>query len=211
MFQSKWILCITFVALFCLLLAVPAFAAQSNAVISAGELNGFVDSEGVVIIDVRAADAYGAGHIPGAVSVQTSEFFEELAGVKQMAAGPEKFSALLSKTGVAEESQVVIYSAGNDFKHAARLWWTFHIYGHQNAQLLDGGFDTWVAAGYDVSTDPVTPAASVYTLTAEDVNQDAVATTDEVKSALGTDTVIIDCRDENYYQGKNIRPRAAGT
>lgn len=208
--RSKLILYTILVIIFSLVLALPALGAQSNALINATELNKLLDRDDVVIIDVRNAEAYQTGHIPGAVSVQTSEFYEDRDGVKKLAAGPEKFSALLSRIGVNKNSRVIIYSTGNDLKHATRLWWVFHMYGHENAQVLDGGIDAWNALGYELSTQAVTPSPAEYTLTAADVRQDTVATTEEVKAALNTGTVIVDCRNTDYFQGKAAKAARAG-
>ncbi len=210
MLRSKWAFCFAMVALFCLLIAQPSLGDQHNALITAEELKNALSEENLVIIDVRATDAYQAGHIPGAISVQTLEFYEDRDGVKKMAAGPEKFSALLSKIGVTKESRVVVYSAGNDLKHATRLWWVLHMYGHQNAQVLDGGLDAWIASGYETSTVPGTPTPSEYTLTAADVQQDTLATIEEVKAALGGAAIILDARNDDYYQGKKYKAARSG-
>lgn len=208
--RNKWILCAVLAMLFSLVLALPAVGAESNALIKAENLNNLVDSNSAVIIDIRDAEAYQAGHIPGAISVQTSEFYEDRDGVEKLAAGPEKFSQLLSNIGVTKDKQVIIYSAGNDLKHATRVWWVFHMYGHQNVQVLDGGIDFWKALGYELSTEEVTPSAAEYTVTESDVQKDTVATVEEVKAALNSNTIIVDCRNTDYFQGKVAKAARAG-
>jgi len=177
--------------------------------VTAAELNDLLGEEGVVILDVRKS-GYDEGHIPRAVSVTTAEFYEEREGVKKMAAGPEKMSAFLSRIGVTRESRIIIYADAKGLKYATRLWWVLKLYGHENAQVLDGGIEAWTAAGYELSTEPVTPEPSTYTVTAADVRQDAVATTAEVKAALKTDTVIVDCRSLDYFRGKKAKAARSG-
>lgn|GEM_PF-1945911 len=200
--RKKWIMSSILVLLFTLVAALPAVGAESSALISAEELNDILNGDNVVIIDIRDAEAYKAGHIPGAISVQASEFYEDRDGVQKLAAGPEKFSALLSSNGIDEDSQVIIYTAGKDLKYATRAWWVFHMYGLQNAQVLDGGIDAWKALGYELSDLAVTPSTTKHTVTEANIQQNTVATTEEVKDALDSNAVIVDCRNTDYFQGK---------
>ena len=45
---------------------------MTDVLITAGELAEFLTKEPCVIIDTRNPEAYGAGHLPGAVNVQES-------------------------------------------------------------------------------------------------------------------------------------------
>lgn len=208
MSRSKWLLSVVLVAVLCLGLSLPAYADGAAALINADELKGIIGEDGLVVVDIRAAELYAEGHIPGAVSVQTSEFYEERDGIKQMAAGPEKFSALLSRIGVNDGSKVVVYAAGDKTLYATRLWWNLKMYGHENAQVLNGGIDSWVRAGFETSTEPVTPTPSVYNVGA--VDESTVATFEEVKAARAGDAVIVDCRDAAFFAGQQFKAARSG-
>jgi rhodanese-related sulfurtransferase len=55
-----------------LMLAAPGRAAEDEADarrLPLGDVKKALDEGGIVLIDVRAAEAYGNGHIPGALSV----------------------------------------------------------------------------------------------------------------------------------------------
>jgi len=48
--------------------------------------------------------------------------------------------------GVSDNTHVVVVPAGvssTDFGSAARAYWTFKVFGHDNVSILDGGFAAW--------------------------------------------------------------------
>jgi len=54
---------------------------------------------------------------------------------------------LLSRSGAAADSQIVVYSA--DAMHdAARFVWQLRMLGHERAWYIDGGINAWYAAGF---------------------------------------------------------------
>ena len=107
--------------------------------------------DAVVLADVRwalggppGADAFAAGHLPGAVFVDLDA---DLAAPASPAAGrhplpePPAFAAAMSRLGIGDDSVVVAYddSAGSS---AARLVWMLRALGVE-AALLDGGLRAW--------------------------------------------------------------------
>jgi thiosulfate/3-mercaptopyruvate sulfurtransferase len=65
---------------------------------------------------------------------------------------PAIFAAILGRWGVEPDTQVVVYdSAGGMI--AARLWWMLHWMGHEQAAVLDGGWQAWQQAGLPTSSD----------------------------------------------------------
>ena len=93
-----------------------------------------------VLIDVREADEFGAGHIPGAVHFSHGmiEF---------------KFSA--NPTLQSRDIKIVLYckTSGRAALAAAAL----QDMGYLNVQSISGGFDAWAAAGKPVAK-PETPS-----------------------------------------------------
>lgn len=91
------------------------------------------------------ADAYRAGHIPGAVFAHLDR---ELSGPPLSDCGrhplpsPEALRELFGGWGISTGTQVVAYDAqGGAF--AARLWWMLRYMGHEACAVLDGGWQAW--------------------------------------------------------------------
>ncbi len=193
-------------------LTVAALAAPgAHELIKPDQLKGLLHSNNVVVIDVRDATAYSAGNIPGAVWVDKDDFYEDVTftiddttyTVGSMAASPEKLAGLLSSIGVTPLTHVVIYSTAANTKIATRLWWVLEMYGHKNAQVLEGGIEAWTASGYPTSTESVTPVAADYPASELVVNDDMVATLNEVQNR-SQETVLVDCRSLTAYNTKHI-------
>jgi thiosulfate/3-mercaptopyruvate sulfurtransferase len=104
----------------------------------------------VVVVDLRrnpdggsAADAYRAGHIPGAVLV---DFDSCCAGPSSPAEGskplpaPEDFARCLAQAGIGDAATVVVYD--HEGAYAARLVWMLRALGG-SAAVLDGGLAAW--------------------------------------------------------------------
>lgn len=55
--------------------------------------------------------------------------------------------------GIENTDPIVVYDGMNIFS-AARVFWTFKYFGHQNIAVLDGGFPAWKAASGPISDAP---------------------------------------------------------
>lgn len=121
------------------------------------------DHPDAVVCDVRSyldgrrgADAYAAGHLPGAVFVDLDAV---LAGPPSPERGrhplptPEVFAAGLGGLGIGADNLVVAYDDDHGAM-ASRLVWLLRLLGCR-AALLDGGFTGWRGP---VFTAPVTRA-----------------------------------------------------
>ncbi len=83
-----------------------------------------------VLIDVREADEYAAGHLPGAVLLPRGLLEFKLSGTPTLAS---------------RDLKVVLYCKTSG--RAALAAQTMHSMGYLNVQSIAGGFDAWVAAG----------------------------------------------------------------
>ena len=66
---------------------------------------------------------------------------------------PEFFADAIGKLGVGDDTNVVLYSTANHW-WATRLWWMLCVFGHDNAAVLNGGFQKWVREGQAVEQGP---------------------------------------------------------
>ncbi|WP_347250188.1 rhodanese-like domain-containing protein [Zoogloea sp.] len=87
-----------------------------------------------VLLDVREADEYAAGHLPGAVHVSRGMLEFKLGGTPELSH---------------RDLKVVLYcKTGGRAALAAR---SLQDMGYLNVQSLAGGFDAWAAAGKPVA------------------------------------------------------------
>ena len=115
-----------------------------------------------LLLDLRPAEAYAAGHLPGAVHL-------DLFGISLIDTDPAPLRAflwilehLLASRGVDASRHVVVYDEKSGMR-AARAFWALEYFGHEHTRLLDGGFGAWQAEGHPISTEPVAPASTSWT------------------------------------------------
>ncbi len=97
---------------------------------------------------------FEAGHIPGAQFVDIDAELSDPAqapGLHFMLPSPEHFAAAMARLGIGNDTFVVCYATANHW-WATRLWWTLRVFGHDNAAVLNGGFQKWQAEGRAVES-----------------------------------------------------------
>ena len=159
-----------------------------------------------ILFDVSAGSKarYDEQHLDGAFYLDLNT---DLADIKDFAVGGrhplptfEHFSEDLAKYGVTKDSHVIVYDDKNGANAAARFWWMLKSIGHQKVQVLNGGYDAAVKAGFAVSSEIPTPkTAEPYQITEWQL---PLAEIDEVEVAGNSDNhAVIDVRDANRYAG----------
>ena len=126
---------------------------------------------GPVLLDVRwqlggppGIDSYRRGHLPTAVFTDLDRVLAGPPGPGGRHPLPEPaiFQTAMRAAGVRQDRAVVVYDDG-DATIAARGWWTLRYYGHQNVQVLDGGYQAWLRAGLAVTQAEPGPAPGDFT------------------------------------------------
>ncbi len=165
----------------------------------------------LVVLDIREAAAFAAGHIPGAVS---SPYAADGWRVAKAGAGmlpdEDALAAMFARLGLRPQDHVVIVSAGeavNDFSGAARVFWTLRVAGHRRLSILSGGLRAWAVSGGPVETGMPTPRpASTYPVR---IDGSLRATADDVARAVDTgDAVLVDGRSLAFFEGREKSSQA---
>lgn len=119
-----------------------------------------------LLIDVRSASDFEAGHIPGAVNVPWSDLRAEQMGISGQLADPQVISAAFAEVGLVQEQAVLLYDARSS-RDAGRLAWSLEISGHSGlVQILDGGWQQWTEQDLESSTQLPETAMSDWQATA---------------------------------------------
>jgi len=175
------------------ILATDAFP-RADLLIESGELAKPEVVRQFVILDVRSAADYAAGHLPSARWVDHSAWAKAFGDGKD-ATG---WSKRIGELGIASDAKVVIYDAS--YKDAARIWWILRYWGVEDVRLLHGGWPAWKAAGLPVET--ITPKTTTPLTFAGVPRTRRLATKQQLLDALKTDALqIIDARSEAEYCG----------
>ena len=88
-------------------------------------------------------------HIAGAVFFDIETIADTSVSLPHMLPSPEQFAQAVSGLGIGTGDRVVVYDTGGVMS-AARVWWTFRVFGHENVAVLDGGFRKWTREGRPV-------------------------------------------------------------
>ena len=86
---------------------------------------------------------FAARHIPGAVFFDIDEIADRDSALPHMMPDAETFAASVGALGIGNGQRVVVYDTHGLFS-AARAWWMFRAFGHDDVAILDGGFPKWV-------------------------------------------------------------------
>ena len=107
-----------------------------------------IDATWFMPSDPRDAKAlYAERRIPGAIFFDIDEISDTSSDLPHMLPPPEKFASRMKKAGVGDGARVIIYD-NHGLMSAARVWWTFRVFGHEDVAVLDGGFPAWERSGY---------------------------------------------------------------
>lgn len=59
----------------------------------------------------------------------------------------EHFELECRKLGINEDSEIVVFDSFGIYS-SPRVWWLFHVMGHNNIAILDGGLPGWIEMGF---------------------------------------------------------------
>jgi thiosulfate/3-mercaptopyruvate sulfurtransferase len=128
------------------------------------------------------------GHIPGSVFVNVlSELSDPNGATSLMMPKIEDFAAIMAGRGIGDGMRVILYDNSNH-AWAARVWWMLRVCGFDNAAVLNGGWNKWVAEGRAVSTEARSYPAATLT---PDPRPELMVTKDQVLSSLGKENITL--------------------
>jgi thiosulfate/3-mercaptopyruvate sulfurtransferase len=160
-----------------------------------------INNPHVVIVEVdEDTTLYAQGHIENSITFNWREDLQD--GLRRDIISKEGFEALLSKSGIANDSTVILYGGNNNW-FAAYAYWYFKLYGHQDVRLLDGGRKRWELDARPFVTATPTRTATRYVAKEQDLSLRAFR--DEVVAAIGVKN-IVDVRSPAEFSGELAAP-----
>ncbi|PIP39981.1 MAG: hypothetical protein COX19_06665, partial [Desulfobacterales bacterium CG23_combo_of_CG06-09_8_20_14_all_51_8] len=155
-----------------------------------------LSEDSVVILDARSADAYNAGHIPGALSMPWQGFSDSGLNLKPVS----ELEDLLGEAGIERDTWMIIYDDTTaSWGASGRLFWMFEYLGCPNVRILDGGWDKWIADGNQPETIVQTRKAQKFEAM---VNDSIVTDKEHIADRLNdSDFALIDTRTDAEFIG----------
>lgn len=186
---------------------------MTDALISCEELSASLGRADVVVLDAsfflpnqkRNAHAeYATAHIPGARFFGVDEIAGRATSLPHMLPSAEEFARAAGKLGIGDDTWVVVYD-DNHFMASARVWWTFHVFGHGKVSVLDGGFRRWRELGLPCDSGAGEPAPRVFTPRYRPELVRNLAAMRKLAGAPGIQ--VLDARSPGRFQGHDPEPR----
>ena len=147
---------------------------------------------------------YRAGHIPGAVFFDIEAISDHSTDLPHMLPGPTLFGEAVGALGIGDDDTIVVYDSPSLFS-AARVWWTFRLFGAKNVFILDGGLPKWKSEGRPLDSGDVKRPARTFNAK---MNVGAVALLDDMRLAVsGDDVQVVDARSAARFAGTAPEPR----
>ncbi len=105
-------------------------------------------------VAVPGRRTYEEAHIPGADFLDLQgEFSDATTRLRFMMPATAQLETAFGRHGLGADSRVVLYSIGT-MMWATRFWWMLRSLGFDQAAVLDGGFDKWMAEGQPTESGP---------------------------------------------------------
>ncbi len=147
---------------------------------------------------------YHAGHIPGAQFFHIDVIADPNSDLPHMLPSAADFAKAVGAMGITNSDRVVVYD-GIGLQSAARVWWEFRAFGHDNVALLNGGLPKWSAEGRALesaapSPTPVTFSATLNSALVRSVEQLMANTESRAEQ-------VLDVRPKGRFDGTDAEPR----
>jgi len=197
MSQSRVLFCVFLIVFF---LPISLFARSAPVFVTVDWLAQHLSDPTLVVVDIRGAEQYNKGHVPGAVHAPFSSWAPENRGLSLEVPPDNILLDLIGRCGIKVDSTVVVVNrTDTDFSRAdaMRVAWTFTIAGVKDACVLDGGYSKWLTTKQRTSTE-ITPLRP--TRYDGKVDRSVIASRDYVLRKIGK-SVIVDTRTPEDYFG----------
>jgi thiosulfate/3-mercaptopyruvate sulfurtransferase len=181
-----------------------------NPIITPNQLIVAVQTNAIVLVDATnnptAYQNYQKSHLQGAlfvdVNFQLADIKKDVSiGGRHPLPTPEEFSKTLSDLGITPETWVVVYDDKNGANAAARFWWMLRSIGHEKVQVLSGGIQAAIQAGFSVGS-AVEVATKVESYPLQSWQWPTIDLQGMDEMILKDNFVVIDVREPQRFKGE---------
>ena len=155
----------------------------------------------LVEVDVDTT-AYEKGHIKNAIAWNWTSQLQD--NVRRDLLGQKQFEELMSSSGIAKDTTVVLYGDNNNW-FAAYALWQLKYYGNKDARLMNGGRKKWELEQRPLTTEVPKFAPTRYAATSPD--ESVRARREQIFQILEKGNAhLVDVRSADEFTGKVIAP-----
>jgi thiosulfate/3-mercaptopyruvate sulfurtransferase len=139
-------------------------------------------------------------HIPSAQFFDIDLISDTESSLPHMLPRPEKFASHVRKMGIGDGKKVICYDSLGLYS-AARVWWMFKVFGHDDVAVLDGGLLKWKAENRPLEDGPpIKPQERHFTARFQSM---MVRDKSDVRKVLQ----VADARSPGRFRGEEPEPR----
>lgn len=181
-----------------------------SPIITPNQLLEAVQTNALVLVDATnspiACQNYQQSHLQGAlfvdVNTQLADIKEDVSiGGRHPLPTLEQFSKTLCHLGITPETWVVVYDDKNGANAAARFWWMLRSIGHDKVQVLSGGIQAAIQAGFPTSS-AVEVATQVELYPIQSWQWPSIDLQGMDEMVLKDNFVVIDVRESQRFRGE---------
>ena len=153
---------------------------------------------------INGFDIFKEKHIPNAIFIDLDEVSDINSDLPHMMPDENYFSEKISSLGISNNDHLIIYDMYGMFS-AARIWFMFKTFGHNNISLLNGGFPAWLDSGGEVSNKINNLKTTIYK---GKLNKLLIADYQQVLENLTNQKyLVLDARSPERFSGISEEPR----
>ncbi len=177
--------------------------AHPEALVSTQWVSDHIDDANVRVVEVDVdTEVYKDGHLPGAIAWSWTTQLRD--SVLRDIIPKSDFEELMSCSGIANDSIVVLYGDNNNW-FAAWAFWQLKIYGHEEVRLMNGGRNKWIDEGRPIAEEVPETSMTSYQATGPDSALRAFL--GEVRAAVEERVVeLVDVRSPQEFSGEVLAP-----
>ena len=186
-----------------------------NTLVSVDWLHDHFNDPNVIVLDASyhlptakrdPDDEFIEQHIPGALLFDIEEISDHEASLPHMLPTSEQFDEAMQDLGVGAGMQVVVYDSVGLFS-AARAWWMFRYFGHDEVAVLDGGLPAWIGAGHSVESGRGKVVPPPHPFKSRVHRHWVVDASDLLQNIDSNEHLVLDARANPRFKGEAAEPR----
>jgi len=154
--------------------------------------------------DLNAFEIFKEKHIPNSIFIGLEEISDPNSDLPHMMPNENYFSKKVSFLGINNNDHLIIYDMFGMFS-AARIWFMFKAFGHNNVSLLNGGLPAWIDSNGEISNQINKLKATSYKA---NLNKSLIVNYKEVMDNLSNNKYeVLDARSPDRFSGTSEEPR----